>query len=193
MIKTIIFDFFDVIYTDALVAMLEKRSWGHDPEVERISGDLDLGVIDDDQLFARLAAVFNESADDLRAECETYNVLNEELIPVIEHLSRTYHVGLLSDAPSDFLRGLLRDHDLERLFHNITISSEVGMRKPDAAIFKHALSQLHAEATETVFIDDKDRNVNAAKELGMKGIVYTNLPTLLSSLRELGINLPADN
>ena len=61
---------------------------------------------------------------------------------------------------------------LDELFDVVIDSSEVGVRKPDPAIFQHALEGLGGVAPErSVFLDDYPGNVEAACRLGMRGVV----------------------
>jgi putative hydrolase of the HAD superfamily len=71
------------------------------------------------------------------------------------------------------------------LFDAVVISGEVGLRKPDEAIFRHALDTLGLEPAECVFIDDIEHNVVAAEALGMVGLHHTGVPATLIRLEEL--------
>ncbi|HSW99830.1 MAG TPA: HAD family phosphatase [Patescibacteria group bacterium] len=193
MYRVIIFDFFDVIHIDPLAAMLRARSRQREGLVLKASEALDEGKIGTDEFFGRLAVAFNESVEALKKECMAYTAVNDELIPLIEDLARHYKVGLLSNAGQDYLRGLLHDHDLQRLFDHVVISSEVGMAKPDPAIFEHTLAKLGAKAEESIFIDDNPMHVDAASILGMQGLVYTDVRTLRTSLQTLGITMAPTN
>jgi epoxide hydrolase-like predicted phosphatase len=72
----------------------------------------------------------------------------------------------------------------ERLFDVIVFSSEVGVCKPDPHIFQCALEQLGVDASATVFIDDRENNVNGAKALGIHAIQYKNRNQALTALNE---------
>ena len=50
-------------------------------------------------------------------------------------------------------------------------SSAVGVRKPDPAIYLHALAELGAPAERVAFVDDMEANVEAARAVGMRGVV----------------------
>jgi len=66
---------------------------------------------------------------------------------------------------ADVWRALL---PMEELFDLVVDSSQVGMRKPNPSIFRLALDRLGGLAPErTVFLDDSEANVNAARSLGM--------------------------
>jgi epoxide hydrolase-like predicted phosphatase len=73
----------------------------------------------------------------------------------------------------------------DEMFDAIVISGEVGMRKPEPAIFRHALELLGAMADETVFVDDLRVNVLAAAELGLVGVHHTSYDETASELEAL--------
>lgn len=54
----------------------------------------------------------------------------------------------------------------EDYFDGIVTSYEAGAMKPDARIFRHVVGQLGIEPSETVFLDDSERNLTAAAALG---------------------------
>lgn len=80
--------------------------------------------------------------------------------------------------------------DWHRLFDATVISGEVGLRKPDAAIYRMTCEQLGVNPSDAVFVDDLAPNVVAAEALGMAGVVHVDTPTTLLALeRLLGISL----
>ena len=73
----------------------------------------------------------------------------------------------------------------DEMFDAIVISGEVGMRKPEPAIFAHALELLGVEAAQTVFVDDLRVNVSAATELGFVGVHHVTYDQTASELEAL--------
>lgn len=65
--------------------------------------------------------------------------------------------------------------DLAELFEVLVISGEVGLRKPDPRIYRLAARRLELPPQRCVFVDDLDRNVRAAEEVGMLGVHHTDL------------------
>lgn len=61
-----------------------------------------------------------------------------------------------------------RTFQVENFFERTYLSYEMGMAKPDPAIFKQVLADANIEAKETFFIDDLEENCKAAQELGIK-------------------------
>jgi putative hydrolase of the HAD superfamily len=59
------------------------------------------------------------------------------------------------------------------LFDAVVISAEVGMRKPEERIFRHAAALIGLQPQECVFIDDIEANVVGAEAIGMTGLLHT--------------------
>jgi putative hydrolase of the HAD superfamily len=59
------------------------------------------------------------------------------------------------------------------LFDAVVISAEVGMRKPEPRIFRHAAQLLGLPPEACIFIDDIEANITAAEELGFTGVLHT--------------------
>lgn len=102
--------------------------------------------------------------------------------------------GLLSNSWGS---GMYPHHRLAACFDVRVISGEVGLRKPDPAIFALALERLDVPAERCAFVDDLDRNVAAAERLGMAGVVHHDDASTVEQLeRLLGLDLaaaPADD
>ncbi len=80
--------------------------------------------------------------------------------------------------------------DVEGLFDVVVDSSAVGMRKPNPAIYRHALDLVGVPAERAVFLDDAESNVVAARAVGMHGIVVG--PDPMPALAELDRILSGD-
>lgn len=73
----------------------------------------------------------------------------------------------------------------DQTFDVVVISAEVRLRKPDPAIFHHALDLIGLAPQECAFVDDIEDNVRAAEELGIAGVLYRDTATTLARLEEL--------
>jgi putative hydrolase of the HAD superfamily len=89
--------------------------------------------------------------------------------------------GLLSNS-----WGLDYERDgWDALFDAVVISGEVGLRKPDPAIYALAAERLGLPPEQIVFIDDLRPNVRAAAAAGMVGVQHVDLETTVSELEIL--------
>jgi len=67
-------------------------------------------------------------------------------------------------------------------------SYQHGVGKPDEEIYRLTLDKLGVEAGETLFVDDRPRNVEAARKLGIRALQYTTTEQLRANLVEQGLD-----
>jgi 2-haloacid dehalogenase len=67
------------------------------------------------------------------------------------------------------------------------LSGEVGVGKPDPEMFRELLARFNLSAEETVFIDDSDRNVDAAASFGIVALQFVDAARLRQDLVRLGL------
>jgi epoxide hydrolase-like predicted phosphatase len=113
--------------------------------------------------------------------------LDIELIAYIESLRPRYRTALLSNAWSGARATMTRRYRMLQAFDESIFSAEIGLAKPDAAIYEYMLDKLALPAEKTVFIDDVAENIEAAKALGMQGIVFRSRQQAQEDLASLGI------
>jgi putative hydrolase of the HAD superfamily len=63
------------------------------------------------------------------------------------------------------------------------------VRKPDEKIYRLALHITQRTPAESVFIDDRDINLEAAARLGMRVVHFQNPEQMTEDLKRLGISL----
>jgi putative hydrolase of the HAD superfamily len=106
-----------------------------------------------------------------------------------ELLAKQHKLGLLSNTDPIHVAHLESNFTFFRYFSPKarTYSCTVGASKPGPLIYREALRRVHARPGETVFVDDRPENVEAARNLGMTGIHYQSPERLISELESLGI------
>jgi HAD superfamily hydrolase (TIGR01509 family) len=67
------------------------------------------------------------------------------------------------------------------------LSYQLGVAKPEPAIFQRALELAGTSAARTAFFDDVEAYVKAARELGIRGQVFTDAPNFQRQLAALGL------
>ena len=96
----------------------------------------------------------------------------EANVALVRALRPDYKLSILSNADLS-LRGRLEgEMGIHRLFDDIVCSAEVGMAKPDPAVFRLASERLGIGPEHCVFVDDWDQNVEAARGIGMQAVLY---------------------
>ncbi len=111
--------------------------------------------------------------------------LDEELVRLIRELRQAgIRNGLLSNHIPEIRQRL---GNLEPLLDAVVISGEEGVLKPDPAIYRVALERLGVAPEEAVFVDDWKPNVEAARQLGMVGVLFRGTVSLRRALLEAGL------
>ncbi|CAB4596674.1 unannotated protein [freshwater metagenome] len=97
--------------------------------------------------------------------------LNDNMVAFIHDLkSAGIPIGILTNNVLEFREWWWPLMDFASVFDTIVDSHEVGMRKPNPAIYELTMARLKATATRTAFLDDLEANVHAANALGMHGV-----------------------
>ena len=100
--------------------------------------------------------------------------IDYDLINFIRQLKPSSTTGLLSNAWSDMRWILTKSKPCIDAFHISVFSYEVGLAKPDPEIYTYILRLCGMEPEEAIFIDDVQGNIDAANDLGIHGIHFTD-------------------
>ena len=99
----------------------------------------------------------------------------EESVNIIKKLKdKNYDCYVLSNWSAETFAGMTDDYPFLKLFDGLLISGEDKLIKPDHAIYQLARDRFNLNPEETVFIDDKLENIQAAQEMNFKTIHLTN-------------------
>jgi HAD superfamily hydrolase (TIGR01509 family) len=108
---------------------------------------------------------------------------------LIEALSKTYRLALLSNTDPIHVAHLERTYDFFRFFPARIYSCTVGASKPSPLIYLEALRACKVQSNEAIYIDDILAYVEVARNLGMAGIHYQSQEGLTNDLTRLGVDL----
>ena len=109
-----------------------------------------------------------------------------ERIKLLEQLKQKYKTFVLSntneihiDAFSQQIENNIGLSHFNSLFNNIYYSNEIGLRKPESAIFNKVLTDSQLKAEETLFIDDSIQHIEGAIKTGIHTLHLTGGKTIL--------------
>lgn len=189
MIKNYIFDFGNVLaefYPDRLTAPFVS-----DEEMKmRISevvfnreywDKLDNGTITDDKVKNEIYGCVPYDMGEIA--CQVYDNWINNLTPVPGMQQLIFDIKekgnkklfLLSNISIGFANSYSNVKWIKEIldcFNGLVFSGPVGMVKPDKEIFQHLISKFNLKAEECLFIDDSEKNINGAKESGIKGYLF---------------------
>lgn len=98
--------------------------------------------------------------------------LIHENVALIRALRPPYRTAILSNADLSLRARLQDDLGIDGLFDAIICSAEVGMAKPDLAVYRLTAERLGLPPEACLFVDDYEPNVKAAEAAGMRAVLY---------------------
>ena len=97
-------------------------------------------------------------------------------------------VYALSNWPAETFPHARARFDFLEWFDGIVISGEVGLKKPDASIYRLLFERYGIEPGTTLFIDDVPENLEAAEGLGLNGLLFTSAGKLREDLARFDLS-----
>jgi putative hydrolase of the HAD superfamily len=101
--------------------------------------------------------------------------------------SRRYFMATLNNESLELNSYRIRKFDLQRNFTAFFTSCYLGLRKPDPRIYQATLGITQRAPEECVFIDDRPKNLEPARALGMHAILFESAEQLRASLDDSGV------
>ena len=102
-------------------------------------------------------------------------------------------LALLSNMHPDMVAHARRHFAWLKSFDCLTFSGEKRMIKPDPAIYELTLRDVGVAAAESLFLDDREINIRAARALGMHAIRFQSIMQLRGELQSVGFPILPGN
>ena len=99
-----------------------------------------------------------------------------DLLYKLHDAYKIYFLSDMMDISYDYLKKILQDFD------GGAYSFQEHLKKPNPAFFEVLLNRYHLDPSETIFFDDREKNVVVAQNLGMKAAVFTDVDTITNAL-----------
>ena len=180
MIDTIIFDFGDIFINldkEATINGLKKlglTQWNDD--LHQLNVQFEKGQISREDFLSGIQKhIPNASIDEILV---AWNAILLDFpmhrLEFLQMLTKKYRLFLLSNTDAIHIETFERKNgvsfysDFYQCFEKVYFSFEMGMRKPEAEIYKFVLKNHNLSAKHTLFVDDKKENTDAALLLGVQ-------------------------
>ena len=145
-----------------------------------------------DTIRTRVLAAHGEGVAGALDEWEAnVGLVDVPMLEVLRAVRRHATVALLSNGTTR-LRRDLQVLDLTDEFDVIFNTAELGMAKPDPAVFRHVLRELEVRPEEALFIDDLLDNVVGARSVGIDAHQHVDRPTTVEFLVARGVPVRLD-
>ncbi len=186
-IRAVIFDLYGVL---GLNGWQEFKTlhfggrWESWETLRQLGQKVDAGLVTDDVFVNAIATATGEPADTVRYQFE-HTQPNTELLRFIrDELRGTVKIGLLSNASQDVLPGIFNEQD-QALFDAIVMSLHTGRTKPDTSMFTLICEKLGIKPSECIMVDDQERHLAVAADLGMKTVLYDSAEQVGRTVKEM--------
>lgn len=155
-----------------------------DPSARDLLGQLETGGLGEEEFSRRFAVVLGvERPEGLIDRLFAGMQPDEEMLEVLRRARGVgIRTGLISNSWGDarYDRRAFPD-----LFDGVVISGEVGIRKPDPAIYSMGAQAVGLEPAACVFVDDLPGNLKPARTLGMATVLHRDAAETIPQLEEL--------
>ncbi len=205
-IKAIIFDYGGVVAHDlkGLVKRIFRRVFNVDKkEINKHYHEIyvlsEKGKIDEKGIWETLAKklqkpVFSKGCNGLLQKAYSKVTIQfRAIIKLVKQLKKNYTVALLSNTKHPFADYNIKNNRY-RYFDPVVLSCKVGLIKPEKEIYMYMLKKLNLKAEECVFIDNEEKNIRGAREVGINSILFDAnshpITELIKELKKLGVKIP---
>ena len=160
------------------------------PQMPRFWEEYDRGVVSYEQVVTDLAE-YNHCDRELADKNLRRSILTQEEIVATKALvadlkAAGYKLYVLSNMSLEFIE-FLRKTEVYKYFDGEVVSCEEHVVKPDAEIYRRLVERYGLDVSETLFIDDRKENVEAARNEGWEGFNFNprNPEESCATLREI--------
>lgn len=148
--------------------------------------EIDRSVLTDEEIFARMIKDAPDMAEWIGPAIEVYpdmiHPMQEtiDLLPALKEAG--YKLYVLSNYGAEYFARTRVRFPFFDLFDGLLISGEHRVLKPDAAIYLLLLHRFGLEPSRTLFLDDKQENIDGAAAVGMRGLRFERIEQLTALL-----------
>jgi putative hydrolase of the HAD superfamily len=153
--------------------------------------ELDRGTLGRDEAIERAARRSGLAAEDIKRLLHAVPaslVVFPDSVELLHRLKRKGHpLYCLSNMHFASIEYLERQHTFWDVFQGRVISCRLQLCKPEPGIYEHLLREFGLKAEDTLFIDDVQKNLDAAAKLGIHTLRFENAAQCERELRARGL------
>ena len=168
----------------------EKSYWSH-----RL--DYDADILNSETYWQTMArengVTFSpqQISDLMEQDARMWMDLNPAMLAWLPRIKQAgLRLGVLSNMPAGVLSFMLPNFPWLAQFDHLTWSCDLGVVKPDPAIYLHTVRKLGVSPDQALFIDNLEKNIVGAEAVGLHAAVFQNVEQLQGDLERRGFALP---
>ena len=117
-----------------------------------------------------------------------WSTLNETMVRWVAAVQDAgFRTAILSNMGEELLQYMRQEFGWLGRFDHHTWSCELGIAKPDPAIYRYTCEKLGVAPENALFLDDKPENIQAAEQSGLQAIQFTTPEALEAELDRRGL------
>lgn len=190
MIKNIIFDVGGILFDDSKESITKllgkdstniyKAAYGQDFK-KCLLGQI---TVQEHLINLKSKPDFNDIKFILTKEYlpKSYPLLEENFNYIKALKDKGYKLFLLTNITEDSYNYINETININSIFTGGIYSYQEHLIKPNPEIYELIIKRFNLNKSETIFFDDKEKNVKAAKETGLKSIVFTSLQDIKDNI-----------
>jgi len=177
--KNIVFDLGGVVFSrdprKFEPEFIEFFSYVYLPKMPEFWEEYDRGAVSYDEMIEALMT-YNKCDRELADKNVQRSIVTQEEVlstkSLIQSLkSAGYRLYVLSNMSKEFIE-FLRHKEVYSLFDGEVVSCEELCVKPEQEIYRRLESRYELDPSETLFVDDREANIVAARERGWEGYLF---------------------
>jgi len=151
--------------------------------------DYEKGMISSDQFRNAVRELYQEDFSNEQIDHIWNSLLKDipqERIDLVRNLNRDFGTAVLSNTNeihilkfNEMLKEQTSVNGLSEMFDRIFLSHEMGLAKPDEAIYKAVINEIQVEPNRVLFFDDLEANLEGAKRVGLQTFHITHPKALI--------------
>lgn len=190
MIKNIIFDIGGILFDDSLENInkvldkdstnIYKKAYGGNFKkclLGQMNVSKHIESFKDDKDYNDIAYILKKENLDI-----SYPLIEKNLEYIKEIRGEGYNLFLLSNITEDSYFYIKNKIDIDGMFDGGVYSYQENLVKPDVKIYELIIEKYNLKKEETLFFDDKEKNVIAANTTGIKGIVFKSIDDIKKNI-----------
>lgn len=195
-IKAIVFDLGGVIMSGGYLPFLHHYCLKcltpqGKKKIDALEHAVNLGTITETKFYKEISKVFGVhlTPKQMHNEIVKKMQVNKKLVEFIPHIKKA-KVALFTNSIGHMAVDVLhkRGVPVRKTFDKLFVSSKIHYAKPDAKAYHYVVRHLKIKPEQAMMVDDRKENIDAAKKIGMKGIIFKNAAQFKRELNKYNFN-----
>ena len=160
--------------------------------IEYLEHQVNLGSMSENEFYRHIQKEFavHLKPGEMHKKIVSKMKTNKSLVTYIPKLKKT-KIVLFSNSIGSMATHMLEMRHLagRKIFTRVFFSNVMHLAKPSAASYQYVINHLKMKPKEVLMVDDRKGNIDAAKKIGMQGIVFKNTTQFKKELQKYSLTV----